>query len=250
MISIKYKDKDKTNIMNQPKFYFLGRPDGIGNRIEQLIYIQEYCKKNNMKCIYIWNNKGFRNYDINITFENIEIRYSITNKENVYLLENPFIRSFGYIVKFKFNFTINNNINYDIIIHIRGTDRLQRNPTHNDFTSIDLFDSYINKMIDYVNNDKSISTFTIGSDDNKYINEVKSKIKKQFINLSYDYDIHKDWLDFYYLTNPKKYIIMCSNFSSYSICASILGNKKLLVFKNSLKSNLSRYKANTCIIDS
>lgn len=59
----------------------------------------------------------------------------------------------------------------------------------------------------------------------------------------------QDWLDFYYLTKPEKYILMCSNFSSYSICASILGNKKLLVLKNSLKSNLSRYNANISIID-
>ena len=36
----------------QQEIYFLGRPDGIGNRIEQLIKIQEYCIKNNMKCIY------------------------------------------------------------------------------------------------------------------------------------------------------------------------------------------------------
>ena len=234
----------------EKEFYFLGRPDGIGNRIEQLICIQEYCIKNNMKCIYVWNNKGYRKYDINITFENIEIRYSISSTEKKKLLKFPFIRSFGYIVKFKFNFTINNNINYDIVIHIRGTDRLQKKPTHNDFSTTAMLDSYINKTIDYVNNDKSISTFTIVSDDNKYINKVKTKIKKQFVDLSYNYDINKDWLDFYYLTNPEKYIIMCSQFSSYSICASILGNKKLLVFKNSLKSNLSRYKANTCIIDS
>jgi hypothetical protein len=43
-------------------FYFIGRPDGIGNRIEQLIKLQEYCKKINVKCIYIWVNSSFRNY--------------------------------------------------------------------------------------------------------------------------------------------------------------------------------------------
>ena len=43
---------------------------------------------------------------------------------------------------------------------------------------------------------------------------------------------------------------MCSQFSSFSLTASILGNKKIAVFKNSLKSNLPRYKADICIIDS
>lgn len=26
-------------------FVFYGRPDGIGNRVEQLIQLQQYCKK-------------------------------------------------------------------------------------------------------------------------------------------------------------------------------------------------------------
>lgn len=239
----------------EKKFYFLGRPDGIGNRIEQLINIQEYCVKNNTKCIYIWNNKDSnrkdRIYDINITFENIEIRNSISPEEKEYLLNdiNPFIRSYEYIVKFNFNFKINNNINYDTIIHIRGTDRLCKNSNLNDYSTISMLNSYINKTIDYVNNDKSILTYTVVSDDNKYIDNIKPKIKKQYIDLSYNYDIDKNWLDFYYLTKPNKYIIMCSQFSSYSIVASILGNKKILVFKNSLKSNLPRYKANISIID-
>lgn len=230
------------------EFYFLGRPDGLGNRIEQLIYLQEYCIKNNMKCIYIWNNSGFRKYDINITFDNIEIRNSISDDERKYLLNDALIRSFGHIVKYKFNFTINNNINYDIIIHIRGTDRLHINPANSDFSTYDMLDSYINKTIDYVNNDNSISTFTIVTDDDKYVNKFKTETKKKFIELQY-YNISKDWMDFYYLTRPQKYIIMCNQFSSYSICASILGNKKILVFRNSLKSNLPRYKANVAVID-
>ena len=64
-------------------FYFLGRPDGLGNRIEQLINIQEFCIKNNMKCIYVWNNSGYRKYDINITFENIEICDSIIRDKKI-----------------------------------------------------------------------------------------------------------------------------------------------------------------------
>jgi hypothetical protein len=113
-----------------------------------------------------------------------------------------------------------------------------------------MLNSYINKTINYINNDSSILTYTIVSDDNKYINEIKSKINKEFVELVYNYDIDKDWLDFYYLTRPQKYIIMCCQFSSYSITASILGNKEILVFKNSLKSNLPRYKANVRFIDS
>ena len=47
----------------------------------------------------------------------------------------------------------------------------------------------------------------------------------------------------------KKNILMCCKFSSYSITASILANKPLLCFKQSLDSNLPRYKAKIQFID-
>ena len=35
---------------------FNGRSDGIGNRLEQLIYLNNFCKKYNKICNYYWNN--------------------------------------------------------------------------------------------------------------------------------------------------------------------------------------------------
>lgn len=233
-------------------FYFLGRPDGIGNRIEQLINIQEYCEANNMKCIYIWRNSSFRNYNARIEFENIEIRTSIKPEEEKYILnniKNILQRTFGHKVKYKFNFTIDNHLNYDVIIHIRGTDRIVLNKKNKDFSTIDMLNSYINKTIEYVNNDESILTYTVVTDDIQYKKLLLYGINKRYVELIYNYKVNNDWLDFYYLTTPQKYIIMCSQFSSYSICASILGDKKIKVFKNSLSSNLSRYNANISIID-
>jgi hypothetical protein len=232
-------------------FYFIGRPDGIGNRLEQLINIQEYCNANNLKCIYIWRNCSLRTYDPLISFENIEIRTEIKETEkNIYPLEKCMQRTFGNIVKYQFNFEIK-DIDYDVIIHIRATDRIQKNIGHTDFSTEKMLNSYIEKTINFINSNGSISTYAIVSDDNKYKNYMKNKIhsKYKYVELSYNYNISKDWIDFYYLTRPNKFVIMCSQFSSYSICASILGNKKLVVFKNSLNSNLPRYKANISVID-
>ena len=80
--------------------------------------------------------------------------------------------------------------------------------------------------------------------------EIEKKIYKMNnkIHLK-EKDLNESQLDFYYLTKPEKYILMCCKFSSYSITASILGNKELFVFKNSLKSNLPRYKAKIHLID-
>ena len=73
--------------MPDNKVCFLGRPDGIGNRIEQLINIQEYCIENNSQCNYIWNNSNFRNYLPLISFDNIEIvnnnNDNINNSNNI-----------------------------------------------------------------------------------------------------------------------------------------------------------------------
>ena len=33
---------------------------------------------------------------------------------------------------------------------------------------------------------------------------MKNKINKQYITLSYDYNIPNEWLDYYYLTKSKK----------------------------------------------
>jgi hypothetical protein len=203
--------------------------------------------------IYIWNNncRSDRKYPIQIEFENIEVRNNIKESEKAYIISKStcMVRSLGYTINYKFLFGLKNTIDYDVIIHIRGGDRLSNTIKHGDFSNNEELLNYITKTIHYVNNSSDISTYTIVTDSIKHKEEMKSKINKKYIELDYNNDISKDWLDFYYLTKPKLYIIMCCKFSSYSICASILGNKKLYVYKNSINSNLPRYKANINFID-
>jgi len=229
--------------------YFSGRPDGIGNRIEQLINIQEFCIENNLHCNYSWNNSNFRNYLPLISFDNIEI-VNTKNSNNIKNSSNiKFNRTKDFRIRYKFDFNINFNIKYDTIIHVRATDRLNSNIKNEDYSNITELNIFIEKIINYVNNNTEINTYTIISDDNRYIDNIKNRINKQFITLSYDYNIPNEWLDYYYLTKPEKNIIMCCKFSSYSITAAVLANKPLLCFKQSLKSNLPRYKANVQFID-
>jgi hypothetical protein len=220
-------------------FCYEGRPDGLGNRIDQLISIQKYCEINNCKCIYLWNNGGWRKYDIFVKFDDINIVKNFTEKNKKNICQENTVTNKKPFVKFNFTFSIP-NINYDTIIHIRATDRIVEHLHSEDFSTKNELVTLINKTINYVNSEKSISTFTIVSDDISFKEYMKNKIHKKYVELSYNFDIHKDWLDFYYLTKPKNNVIMCSKFSSYSICASILGNKPLLIFKNSLKSESAR----------
>ena len=234
------------------KVYFQGRTGGIGNRIEQLINIQEFCVVNKVQCNYFWNNNGCRKYDPLISFENIKI-INNKNNDNIKHLPKTFNstnrRTKDFQVKCKFDFDVDFNVEYDTIIHVRAGDRLNSRMKHGDFSNETELNIFIGKTIDYVNNSDKINTYSIVSDDKKYIDIIKNRISKQFVTLSYDYNISNEWLDYYYLTKSKKNIIHCCKFSSYSITASILANKTLLCFKNSLKSNLPRYKANIQFID-
>lgn len=228
-------------------FYYPGRSDGLGNRIEQLIGIQKYCEINNSKCIYLWNNGGHRKYDIFIKFDDIKIVRKFTEENIKNSCKGNRVRNKEPFVKFNFTFSIP-HIDYDTIIHIRATDRISNHVQSKDFSTIEDLVILINKTINYINTEKSISNFTIVSDDISLKEYMKNKIHKKYVELSYNFNINKDWLDFYYLTKPKNNVIMCSQFSSYSITASILGNKPLLIFKTSLESNLPRYKADIKII--
>lgn len=236
--------------MNLNQFIFNGRPDGIGNRIEELINIQEYCVKNDLLCFYVWNNTiKFRSYAPLISFDNITIIQDTKKINNLVIKNNKiFRRTQGNIIKYTFNFNVDITEEYDIIVHIRATDRLIHNGK-GDFSSENELKWFVEKSIKYINNNSNIQTYTIVCDDDNYKNYMLNKITKKFINLSYDNNIPKDWLDYYYLTKCKNSILMCCKFSSFSITAAILGDKILLVFHESLNSNLPRCKANIEIIN-
>lgn len=243
-------------------FLFHGRSDGIGNRIEEIIYLQEYCFEHDLYCIYVWNNTAFRNYLPMITFSRIKIVEKIEPSMKDLEVKKGFQRTKGFPVKYEFLFKPCKDVvlpEYDTIIHIRATDRLT-NGIGDFSTEHELKDVFIRNTIHYLNNHNEIQTYTIVCDDEYYKEYMKAQIHKKYVELpssqhfvSLDGDnkkeqISQDWVDYYYLTQAKQSIIMCCKFSSYSITASILANKKLLVFPPSFMTNLPRYKADTEIL--
>jgi hypothetical protein len=232
-------------------FIFYGRGDGIGNRVEELIYIQEYCVITNSTCKYIWRNSSSRRtYKCLLTFDRI-----IICEEN--MLKNPdshnlFMRSLrtpGFIPKYQFKFNINITEPYDTIIHIRGGDRLSDTPlkVKYDYTSNKELQDFIEKTIVFVNNKIDIEYYTIVSDEPHLINYLVKNIRKKFCKVSYEHNISKDWVDYYYLTKATKRVIMCSKLSTYSITAALLANLPLDVLFISTK--LDRFKAQVHLID-
>ena len=89
-------------------FIFYGRPDGIGNRIEQIIYIQEYCKHYNERCIYIWNNSNYRNYKCMIEFDNVIVKDKVYTEDCNLPIKNHeiFMRTPNFLIDYKFTLSL------------------------------------------------------------------------------------------------------------------------------------------------
>ena len=58
---------------NFKKIIFYGRPDGLGNRYEELLLLSNYAVENNIYFKYYWNNTGNWKYSNKFTARNIEI---------------------------------------------------------------------------------------------------------------------------------------------------------------------------------
>lgn len=229
-------------------FYFVGRPDGIGNRIEELMKIQDTLSNSNdnTQCTYYWNNDGRRKYECLIYFENIVIeqkkRNTKTTRNTIQIRHVNKQRDYAY----SFCFTVHSLRPYDAIIHIRGSDRLlesKKQHSHPHFSSKEELGCIIERAIDFVNSNEQIRTYAIVSDEIKYVDHVTQEIKKDRVHLNYDDNptVHRDWIDYYYLNNSSKFIIMASKYSSFSITASKLSRKKLVIFPES-EVNVEEFK--------
>lgn len=231
---------------------FNGRPDGIGNRIEELISIECYCIENDISCNYYWNNKyKFRSY-INLLnckniliqdthfhdHVNIKYNYCQYNKEEM----------LNAAKNIKYLQDINTDISY-ISIHIRSTDRVNNNG-HKDFFTYDFFIDKFKKTLTYLNNMSEEMNIFIASDDDKYkkylINNLNNNyhIVDPFLNIIDD-TVYKDYFS---LVHSKK-ILMVPKFSSFAATASLLGNNILLSHCHENETNLYRYRCNVEYID-
>lgn len=238
----------KTNRIEMFVFLFNGRPDGIGNRIEQLLHIEKYCEATNKKCVYKWNNnRRYRRYPIYIRFKHIEIKETLSESDKTLPVYNRFsIKTF----RTKLNYNLENHEflfsldleDYDTAIHIRGGDRLRKNPTDCNYSTIDELESCIIKTAKYVNETESIKKCIIVCEETKYISKIKELINKEIYILPHDKKYH-DWQDFYYLTRATQNVIMCCKFSTFSICASLLSNLNLITLFDSSKSSLRKFNA-------
>jgi len=229
--------------------HFNGRKDGIGNRVEQLIFLNNFCKKYNKICHYYWNNSNTRKdrkYEIKIKFKYIIIQEKEKYPKQYKHPELYTMRRGLEPTDFHFTFAIPDLEHEFFAIHIRSTDRITKK-TQSDFIDKNTFKKCLDKSIKLANKSRGKNVYICG-DSKNYINYVKNRIKnKNILVKKKDGNIPKEWIDYYYLTKAYK-IIMCSRFSSFSTTASILGNSPIVSFFNKNETTLKRFKANVKVV--
>jgi len=227
---------------------FNGRPDGLGNRIEELINLECYCMKHNISCNYYWNNKyNFRSYDALLVCKNIKIQNETPHDNQD---KDPICKFHKYDSQEMINASKNiqyiKNISTDISyisIHIRSTDKL--NNRCKDEFSYDLLIKNLNKTLAYLNDIKTEQYIFIASDDDKYKNYLISNLNKNFKIIDPFSNLINNpvYKDYFSLVNSKK-IIMVPKFSSFAATASLLGNTILVSHFAENETSLYRYKCN------
>ncbi|MEI6864926.1 alpha-1,2-fucosyltransferase [Flavicella sp.] len=231
-------------------FNILGRPDGLGNRMEEIILVSAFSSKENQCFNYIWNNK-FKNrrYDINFTSENVKISKesnknipikTLNELELNLLTQDEILRSAKNInPTFKIHFE--NEIK-PIGVHIRGSDRINNNDHPHFMKNKEEFFSYLEKAIETINKKFPKYIFVCADDPRSreiFIDNLNSDIT--VINPVYDDSIKNEYVDFFSLSLCTE-IYMCSKFSTFAITASMIGNIPLIAFQMD-RDTAKRYKA-------
>jgi hypothetical protein len=231
-------------------FSFLGRPDGLGNRLEEIIKIEIFCLIYNLKCEYLWINKfKNRSYDVLFDTKNVSIvsgdnlkpNYPVKNilELEVTYSQNEALNS-AKNIRPKFEIKFKENIS-PVGVHIRASDRVGRNHPHFMKDEKEL-QSYLSEVIHLLNNKKPKDVYVCS--ESVRCKEVFVSYLDKEINIVepiFDNEIPSEYIDFFALTHCSE-IWMVSRFSTFSIVAALVGNVPIFSFVNDTDVR-ERYKA-------
>jgi hypothetical protein len=232
------------------EIYYVGRSDGLGNRIEEIICLEAFFVNSNVSSYYIWNNQhSFRRYPILLKSKSLVITEQLEVKKGLTLmpsfswgnLKKEDILKAARNIKPSFDINFPNEIK-PIGIHIRGTDRIGKDHPHFMKNKKELY-KYLNSTAYYINKSGEKDIFICSEDSSlkkRFLEQLKKDIK--VIEPVVSKDIPSEYLDFFSLSKCKE-IYMTTKFSTFSIGASLIGNIPIHSFYYDEKV-LIRYKAN------
>jgi len=215
---------------------FRGRPDGLGNRIGEIILCGIYCMKKNIIGEYFWNNRNGRTdrrYPILFKTKHLLIQNTeyISERDDISLIPKPTLNEkieAAATIKPLFNIKFENKIK-PVGIHIRACDKINATLLEGGISPNHLLRN-IHETINILNN-LEIKYVFICSDDENLKKYFKSKLNKNIIicNPICDDGVPDEYRDFFALSLCKE-LYLCSKFSSFSVTASLIGNININVF--------------------
>ena len=210
---------------------FLGRICGLGNRVEQIIRLEAYSSLVDEKITYCWNKKYLNtippNRDVvssvRIKSNNIDIVDSYTDggfvEEKIPNIRGDEMRLAARNLFPNFNIEMPEDT---IAVHIRGTDRIGGNHAHQ-MKSVNEYNEYFNSALSKILELKPKNCFVCGDSSNKTL-EFCDKISGviNIVRPKCDSHIEDQWKDFFSISKCDG-VVLATKFSSFSICASMVG---------------------------
>lgn len=218
------------------KFSFLGRPDGLGNRLEEVIMLESICSRANMKCEYIWRNTHpARSYEICFSAGAVTVT---TEEEPRYTVKSlsDFKLSFTQkeILASAKKITLDSNLSFPqnvrpVGIHIRGTDRIGADHPHY-MKDVGELQMYLSETIDALNKTKPRFVY-VCSESEQYKRVFLRHLSPHIgvVEPTIDKWCPPEYVDLFSLSACQE-IWMVSRLSSFSIIASLIGNVALVTF--------------------
>lgn len=249
--------------MSRKVYRWNGRVDGIGNRLEEVIWLEGIACVFGVEINYHWRTQGSaanRNYPMQFKCRYITIQnhtHHPGHRDPVHEEYNWYAhRSRETMAKYASGITPTFDIAFvddvhPVGIHIRSTDRI-RPGAKKDYQTPQQFKYAFEKTIQILNTTKPKHVF-IASDDSKKRAEMIARLDPAIsilkpVTSNSNEKISPEWIDFFALSLCSE-IIMCCKFSSFSACASLVGGGvPLKTFFGEHTSNLWRFYTNYHLI--
>ena len=244
--------KNLENTKNKQKIIFYGRPDGLGNRYEELLLLSNYAVENNLYFKYFWNNSGKWKYTNKFSAKNVEIievdhvkKWPTNNFESTkywreYISTEDIFHNNNVTLDLSFPETQNKYIG----VLARGSDRIVDDnellpPGFQNFEDIK---KSIKLTKEYLISTKEQLPIVIFSEDKELKKFVSTELKQfKQITLPQITSMEQAYQDLINLLAAKE-IILCSKFSSFALTAGLISNKKVIKFYLYSHPLLNRWK--------
>lgn len=230
---------------------FVGRPDGLGNRMEEIYFLMAKHHSAGTQCQYLWNNRWShrldRQYPVLIEAPGVqitELTESPSGNISHGTLNKQYTQQqvFAAARKIRPLFDVPSEDLKNVTgVHIRRGDKIKQNPPAHEMT-----DSQSKQAqqcaLDFVN--ANCRRVFVCGDDPIAVDAFKSALCSRVQICEFEHSVMPEYFDYFCLARCGE-VVMASRYSSYAITASVLGNSVIHTFfdPSVYINDIPRYKA-------